>query len=461
VRVEFGSFDRLVPESGNTGTVVQVRDLFENVPARRKFQRQPSTESGLIVRLVSAYAAAYPGLAFSLNVDGRRSFSTSGGGDLIEAATAIYGLDVGRAAIELMEPDQDARVLGVTISGWLCAPAVTRSHRQQMVFFVNGRQIQNRSLMYALEEAFHTLLMVGRHPITMVLISVDPGQVDVNVHPTKAEVRFADERAIARAISRSAHATLSRVPRAEPPRMRIESSVPASPTYLPSSFPTIEPRTNQQEVATTATSNDRLPDEPESAREQPKPALPTLRVLGQVSSTYIIAEGPEGLYLIDQHAAHERVVYERFLGQMVEAGVERQPMLDPLVMDLTPEELAVIEQSMNELDQLGFELERFGPSSILVRSVPSVAVGADLQARLRDILNELAEGGAGSSWLDSVAVSVACHTSIRAGQTLSLLEMRELVEQLERAQQPRACGHGRPTMLRLTQNELERQFGRS
>ncbi len=183
--------------------------------------------------------------------------------------------------------------------------------------------------------------------------------------------------------------------------------------------------------------------------------------MGQVASTYIIAEGPEGLYLIDQHAAHERVVYERFLGQMVSSGVERQPMLDPLVFDLSPEESAVIEQSLEELDRLGFELEKFGPSSVLVRSVPAIAVGTDVQTRLRDILRELGEGGAGSSWLDSVAVSVACHTSIRAGQSLSLQEMRELVEQLERTEQPRACGHGRPTMLRLTQDELERQFGRT
>ena len=456
VRINFGASDPVASESGTSGTSVQVRDLFENVPARRKFQRQPSTETGLIVRLVSAYAAAYPEIGFTLTVDGRRSFSTSGSGDIIEAATAVFGLDIGRAAIELMEPDPDARVPGVTTSGWLCAPTVTRSHRQQMIFFVNGRQIQSRTLMFALEEAYHTLLMVGRHPVTMVRISVDPDQVDVNVHPTKAEVKFADERAVARAISRSAHATLSRIPSAEPPRIRIESSVPDSSSYVSSQFPVIEHRPFQQHAAAQQSS-----DVPEPVREAPKPALPTLRVLGQVASTYIIAEGPEGLYLIDQHAAHERVVYERFLGQMVATGVDRQPMLDPLVFDLSPEESAVIEQSLDELNQLGFELERFGPSSLLIRSVPAVAVGADVQARLRDVLKELSEGGVGSSWLDSVAVSVACHTSIRAGQTLSIPEMRELVEQLERTQQPRACGHGRPTMLRLTQDELERQFGRT
>ncbi|MCA9861136.1 MAG: DNA mismatch repair protein MutL, partial [Thermomicrobiales bacterium] len=436
---------------------------FENVPARRKFQRQPSTESGLIVRLVSAYAAAYPQIAFTLIVDGRRSFVTTGSGDLIEAAATVYGNEVGRAAIELVEPEFDARVPGVTVSGWLCAPTITRSHRQQMVFLMNGRQIQSRTLMYALEEAYHTLLMVGRHPVTLVRIDVEPDQVDVNVHPTKAEVKFADERAVARAISRAAHATLSRIPRAEPPRIRIESSMPLSPTYVPSPMPAVDarpfPQTSMQNPPERPTEPVR--EAPDPVPEYPRPNLPVLRVLGQVASTYIIAEGPEGLYLIDQHAAHERVVYERFLGQMVAAGVERQPMLDPLVLDLSPEESTVIEQSMDELGQLGFELERFGPNSILVRSVPSVAVGTDIEARLRDILNELGEGGAGSSWLDSVAVSVACHTSIRAGQTLSLQEMRELVEQLERTEQPRACGHGRPTMLKLTQDELERQFGRT
>ncbi len=458
IRVDFGSMDALRPESGDAGTIVTVRDLFENVPARRKFQRQPSTESALIVRQVGAYAAAYPAIGFTLDVDERRSFTTTGSGDLIEAATAVFGVDVGRAAIELMEPELDARVPGVEISGWICAPTVTRSHRQQMVFFMNGRHIQSRTLMYALEEAYHTLLMVGRHPVTLVRILVDSDQVDVNVHPTKAEVKFADERAVARAISRSAHATLTRIPRAEPPRIRMESSAPFLTPYVPAPLPTIEYRPLEQRIFAPKSTEQNAP---EPVAVAPKPSLPVLRVLGQVAGTYIIAEGPEGLYLIDQHAAHERVVYERFLGQMVASGVERQPMLDPLVFDLSPEELAVIEHSMDELAQVGFEVERFGPSSILVRSVPAVAVGTDIQARLRDILHELGEGGAGSSWLDSVAVSVACHTSIRAGQTLSLPEMRELVEQLERTQQPRACGHGRPTMLRLTQDELEKQFGRT
>lgn len=461
ILVDFGRVEPAQPEHGDLGTVVQVRDLFDNVPARRKFQRQPSTEAGLISRTVSAYGAAYPQIGFTLTVDGRRSFSTSGSGELIEAATAIYGLEVGRAAVELLEPEPEARVPGVTASGWICTSAVTRSHRQQMIFFLNGRLIQSRTLMYALEEAYHTLLMVGRHPVTMVRIDVEPDQVDVNVHPTKAEVKFADERAVARAISRSAHATLARIPSATPPQIRIESSTRFASPYTPAPLPTIAPPPVDRPLVDLARTDTERPTPPAEGPVRVKTALPTLRVLGQVASTYIIAEGPEGLYLIDQHAAHERVVYERFLKQMVGAGVDRQPMLDPLVIEVTPEESAVIEQSLEELSQLGFQIEPFGAGVILVRTVPSVAVGTDIMARLRDILRELGEGGAGSSWLDSVAVSVACHTSIRAGQTLSLQEMRELVEQLERTQQPRACGHGRPTMLRLTQDELERQFGRT
>jgi DNA mismatch repair protein MutL len=166
------------------------------------------------------------------------------------------------------------------------------------------------------------------------------------------------------------------------------------------------------------------------------------------------------MYLIDQHAAHERVMYERFLAQIARATAERQPMLDPLVLDLAPDELAAFERSRDELTRLGFEIEPFGEGAVAVRSVPSVVRNVDVAERLRLILHELAEGGAGDSWLDSVAISAACHTSIRAGQLLSLPEMRELIAELERSSQPRACGHGRPTMLHLTQDELERQFAR-
>lgn len=188
--------------------------------------------------------------------------------------------------------------------------------------------------------------------------------------------------------------------------------------------------------------------------------VPVMRVLGQIGSAYIIAEGPEGMFMIDQHAAHERIMYEKILAQMQGAGVDRQPLLDPLVIELPPDELAVVEKSREELAQIGFDIDFFGGQSVIVRQIPALATGVDIAERLHEILQELAEGGVGTSWLDSVAITTACHTSIRAGQALSLSEMRELVAQLERTQQPRACGHGRPTMLHMSQVDLEKQFSR-
>jgi DNA mismatch repair protein MutL len=243
------------------------------------------------------------------------------------------------------------------------------------------------------------------------------------------------------------------MPQAEPPRIVFDGSGGIGR----SQFTSAQSLPQAQWIATQAQGP--MPREGEPAQIIRR-ELPVLRVLGQVGATYIIAEGPEGLYLIDQHAAHERVLYERFQTRLAAGQIERQPMLDPIVVDLSTDEIAVAERSLDELGRLGFDIELFGDQAIVVRSVPASMMGSDIPDRLRRILRELNEGGAGSSWLDSVAISVACHTSIRAGQTLSLAEMRELVQQLEQTAQPRACGHGRPTMLQLTQDELEKQFGR-
>ena len=449
IEVRFGESTAVRSVAAPPGTTVTIRDLFANVPARRKFLRQATTELAYIGRVVAAYAAAYPLVQFHLTVDGRRVLGTDGSGDPIAAAVGVWGAEVGAAALTLEPLDEAAAVPGVTVSGWVGAPTVTRSHRQGIVFFINGRWIQNRALAFALEEAYHSLLMVGRHPVAMVAIAVNPAMVDVNVHPTKAEVKFVDERAVCRAVQRAAHGALARSPRGELPEIRFESSVAP------------EQRTMGLPATPWASRDIDRPAVPDADGGAAHPSgVPILRVLGQVGGTYIIAEGPHGMYLIDQHAAHERVLYEKILGQMSEQSVQQQALLDPLIVELGPEEAAVWEKSTAELEQIGFAIEGFGDGSVAVRAVPAVMRNVDIAERLRLILQELAEGGAGDSWLDSVAISAACHSSIRAGQTLSLPEMRELVAELERSSQPRACGHGRPTMLHMTRSELERQFKR-
>jgi DNA mismatch repair protein MutL len=442
------------PAAAVPGTTVTVRDLFGNVPARRKFMRQASTETTYITRLIQAYALHFSGIRWSYEIDGRGTISTHGSGDDLDAAIRVIGSELVGEALALTSATGDAAVPGVEVSGWVSTPRVTRSHRQQLYFFVNGRLVQNRALMFALEEAFHSLLMIGRHPIGMIRISLDPANVDINVSPAKTEVKFADERLVCRAVSRAVHQALLMQDQDVLPDVRFAPQMP-SEERIQALLDATPPRAPRESGGI-----DRDELEPVPVHNRHQSGIPVMRVLGQVSGTYIIAEGPEGMFLIDQHAAHERIMYEKILGQMADAGVDRQPLLDPLVIELPANELAVLEKSIEELAQIGFDVDVFGGHSVLVRSVPAMVSGIDIAERMHLILQELADGGAGTSWLDSVAISTACHTSIRAGQALSLPEMRELVVQLERTQQPRACGHGRPTMLHMSQTELERQFSR-
>ena len=441
------------------GTAVTARDLFGNVPARRKFLRQPGTETSYIQRAVAAYAATYPAVAFELTVDGRRAFATAGSGDAIAAATAAWGTEVGRAAIPLEQLDESAAVPGVTVEGWITAPELSRSHRQGIVIFVNGRWVQNRALAFALEEAYHSLLLVGRHPLAAIHIRLDPAAVDVNVHPTKAEVKFVDERAACRAVQRAVHTALARRSHDDLPQVRFEPIPTAAPARQ-RPIPFAPPRFGSLEIETKESAPDTESQAPNGSGSAHPSGVPMLRVLGQIAASFIIAEGPDGMYLIDQHAAHERVLYERILSQLREQAVDRQTLLDPLVVDLTPDEMTAFERSAAELAEIGFEIDRWDGGAVAVRAIPALVKGVDVAQRLRLILRELAEGGQGESWLDAVAVSTACHTSIRAGQSLSIPEMRELVSALESASQPRACGHGRPTMLHLSGSDLEKQFQR-
>lgn len=460
--VEYGRVGEAKVDAAPRGTTVTVRNLFANVPARRKFLRQASTEATYISRMIGAYACHRSDIQWSLTTDGRRSIRTDGRRDDTSAALGVFGTELADEVLLLRELPSGSRIPGIHVTGWISSPRISRSHRQSLYFFVNGRLVQHRALIFALEDAYHSLLMVGRHPLGMVRIDLDPAQVDVNVHPTKAEVKFADERAVCRAVQRAAHQALTDQQQDILPDVRFEPVPRATMSANQVSF------TSGHEPLSVGEGNELdsrtrgEKDAKEPVREAPAhpSGIPVLRVLGQVGGTYIIAEGPQGVFLIDQHAAHERVMYEKILGQMKSKAVDQHAMLDPLVVELPPDELAIFDKSTEELNEIGFDVERFGEQSIIIRKVPALVKGVNITERFHQILQELSDGGAGTSWLDSVAISAACHTSIRAGQPLSLPEMRELVAQLERTEQPRACGHGRPTMLHMSQNELERQFSR-
>ncbi|HUG16091.1 MAG TPA: DNA mismatch repair endonuclease MutL [Thermomicrobiales bacterium] len=456
LRSRYGTVSQSHPMAWARGTMVQARDLFSNVPARRKFLKQPQTESGYVTRVVGAYALAYPTISFSLDIDDRTIFSTSGSGNALDAAICVWGAEVAGSLVPLSTPDETAA--GYSISGIVSLPELDRATRQQQYLFAQGRLIADRRLAAALEQAYHTLLMIGRRPIACIQLSVPTDRIDVNVHPTKAEVRFADDRLIFGLVQRSVREAISRHASFDVKSVIVSSPIIdqsvqrrmalAHPEWL-------DRRTAERLHERQQDGLDAVAVTPHDARR-----LPVLRVLGQIASMFVVAEGPDGMYLVDQHAAHERVLFERLMIGVTSQSADKQLLLHPATVDLPLRHWETFLKSRNDLAALGFDIDEFGATTVVIRSVPAALKIKDPHHTLLMILDELAAGGRGETRLESAAISAACHTSIRAGQLLTLLEMRELVRQLEACSSPLACGHGRPTMLRMTAQDLERQFSR-
>jgi DNA mismatch repair protein MutL len=457
LRVRHGIVGETRPLAWGGGTAITARDLFENVPARRRFLRQPQTEANYVSRTVSAYALAYPQIAFALQIDGRRLFATDGSGVFLNAAVAVWGDEIAEALVELVTPEGMPEGFGVY--GVVSLPHLDRATRQQQFLFAQGRLISSRQLGTAFEQAYHTLLMVGRHPLGCILVQVPNDRIDVNVHPTKAEVRFADDRLVFALVQRAVREAIIGADRRPPIPTIVES--PVSDWNVQRRLSLAHP-----ERTPGLTSNG--PDGPLAGLETTidkrqtvgGDRLPVLRVLGQIASMFVIAEGPDGMYMIDQHAAHERIMFERLMADYSARSPDTQLLLNPATVDLPPQQWEMYAACRDDLSALGFDIDEFGGSTVVIRGVPAKLKIRAVAATFQTILDEMISGGRGDSRLESLAISAACHTSIRAGQPLSLLEMRELVTQLEQCSSPLACGHGRPTMLRMSADELERQFSR-
>lgn len=457
VRLEAGEVREDGPRGAAGGTVVTVRGLFRRQPARLKFLRSAHAEAGQIGTVMTHYALAYPEVRFSLAVDGRQTLRTPGGGDLRDAAAGAYGSDVAAHMLGVDEPAADAgATAGIVVSGLISPPDISRANRSYISLFINRRWIRSRSLTYAVEEAYRGLLPTGRFPIAVVDIRLPPTEVDVNVHPTKAEVRLRREREVFAAVQR-------RLRRALADRAPVPSFAPA-PTWSGTTATGAAPpppaaATPGAASAPRATSLLR-PDAEAEPEPSLLPDLPLLRPVGQVGATYVIAEAPDGMYMIDQHAAHERVLFERLLAARRERAVEVQGLLEPATVELSLHQEAVWRESADELAGLGFSLEPFGGRAYLVRSVPAVLAGREAGRTLLEFLDLLGHDDGPSDRGERVAASLACHAAVRAGQSLSPEEMRELIQSLERCELPRTCPHGRPTMIHLSADALAKQFGR-
>ena len=448
------------PQGASQGTSVTVRHLFRDLPARRKFLRSTATETSRVQVLVSRYGMAYPEVRFQLDVEGSTAFSSSGSGDLREAISAVYGLEVAQAMLEIAPEARREEGSEPIVWGMMSPPSVSRANRSYTSLFVNRRFVQNRMLGYALAQAYHGFLMERRHPLAVVNVTLPYQDVDVNVHPAKTEVRFLRENQVFGALQQAVRHTLTT--HSPVPGFRHAQVKHTDSTSRPRSAPfwPIEPLAAASAPPIAPDRTHHSPPHSEPSVPVPKKALPALRVLGQVQNTYIVAEGPEGMYLIDQHAAHERVVFEKVRAGAVARTSETQTLLEPVTIDLNARQRELVEAHHELISRFGFHFEPFGDQAYLLRGVPGLlAEGAPAQALL-DVLDSMEEGGGFESWEERAAYSIACHGAIRAGKTLSHQEMEELTRQLEECQQANTCPHGRPTMVHLSSSNLEREFGR-
>jgi DNA mismatch repair protein MutL len=446
ISLEGGVITRKRAQSRVPGTTVTVRNLFKRVPARLKFLKTISTETSRVADVVSQYALAYPEVAFSLAVDGKESLKTSGKGRLIDAVIDVYGVAIAGKMLSVVAADevwQGGPVLDIKIAGMVGTPELARASRDYLSFFVNRRWVNHRLVSYAVEEAYSGLLMTGRHPVAVLNISLPPGEVDVNIHPAKSEVKFRSDADVFRTVQRVVRRTLV----AQMPVPGIEEVV--APYRAATSE--LQKLWGKPEAA----SNEPLSETPSLLAA----SLPVLRVVGQVMNRYIVAEGPDGLYLIDQHAAHERIRYDKVKQQRETRRPEVQGLLEPATLEVSPRQDAVMRSCLRSLADFGFTLEAFGERTYLVRSVPAMVAGDNWPAMLREMLDTLS-GEERGKWEERMVATIACHGSIRSGQALTDEEMRALVRQLEQTTHPHTCPHGRPTVIRLSAAQLEREFGR-
>jgi len=441
------------------GTRVSVEDLFFNLPARLKFLKSDTTENKHITGLVTRYALAYPHIRWSVTQDEKLTFQTTGSGERLEILQALFGPS---EAGKLMPVNFEEHHLKV--EGHISNLSLTRSNRKDITVFVNGRWVQDPMLTSAVIRAYNTMLMVGRYPVAVLFITLPPELVDVNVHPAKAEVRFRDQDAVFSGVQRAIRRGLlafTPIPDLNATRLW-GRNLPdtGGPSWQQGCFSATD-ETNKEVIESEAPTSSHF----ETSQRQPAlpgSYLPLLRLVGQVASTYLIAEGPDGLYLIDQHAAHERVLFDQLMAQFDAKSIPSQALLDPVVIELTPEKAGILEEQLDALLNLGFEIEEFGPNAFVVRSVPIVVEKSDPRLAIEAIVTAFEEDETPlmAKAEARVAARVCKRMAVKAGQILSEAEQRNLLLSLESSPSPRTCPHGRPTMIHLSVNLLERQFGR-
>jgi len=497
IRVEGGKIKQVSEVGAPPGTMVSVAHLFYNTPARRKFLKTVNTEMGHIADIVASIALGRPDVQFQLIHNSKKVKSWPAAADQTERVLGVLGADMHTEFFQIEKESQDVKV-----SGWISSPRMSRKTSRGTFIFVNGRFVRDRVIQHALFEGYTQRLVKGQFPVAVVYITVPFGQVDVNVHPTKSEVRFAKHRMVHDLVKSAVAETLDRQDRprwdqqtgaksqwdaAQSSKLKAQTIIGEARTafdgssgFRADSKPAFKDRGSriQHPVGPASRKFHRARPapgsdaeswrfEPGARREQTdlwsKKRFADLVVIGQIHNTYIVCQSNDGLILIDQHAAHERIMYEQLKRRSEGLKAQAQKLLVPETVELGYREAAILEKLLPEFEGIGLEIEPFGGNTFVVKAVPELLVGREVKPLIQDIVEELAAEGfsAGPAQsIDECLKLMACHSTIRARQALDEKQLQGLLSQLDQCENPSHCPHGRPTWIQWTVKELEKAFNR-
>ncbi|MFH1065511.1 MAG: DNA mismatch repair endonuclease MutL [Nanoarchaeota archaeon] len=501
VKVEIEGGNLLSSSSIGTakGTTIEVHNLFFNTPARMKFLKQDSIELKAIADVVTRYALLYSNVAFRLTHNGHNLLSTASTSDLINNLSSVYGKDAARQMIKI-----DFKDNAMEIRGYISKPSLLKNDRSYQSFYVNGRYVKDETITQALYDAFHSLLFVNKHPLALLSIKLNPDSIDVNVHPSKAIIKFSQPVKVYQSVFNAIRAALrenslitdyevkeENTPLAKFNTMAsnvVEQKAPAMPSMqdsfadknadsmpLQNSMPPAQGL--QQQAFSAITMNEiqnTLPNtkETEAALSELSTSsaaeavllskLPAMKILGQIAKTYFLAETDNGLLLIDQHVVQERAYYEKFMGQMTGNSIAVQNLISPAVIEFTPAEYAIVSSNLELMSSLGFQIEEFGLNTFILRTVPSVFGRIQAKELLQDLLEELSTGEKTSieKLKESIITRMACRASIKGGDDCSIPQFISMLKELDKCAMPWTCPHGRPIIIKFSRDEIEKMFRR-
>jgi DNA mismatch repair protein MutL len=460
VEADGGEISGPQPAAHGQGTTVEVHDLFYNTPARRRFLRTEKTEFGHIEKWLRRLALSRPGVAFMLTHNRRTVLNlpaAPGGEGQIRRLAKLCGDAFAEQAIHVEHETE-----GIALEGWIALPTYNRSQPDQQYWFVNGRSISDKTLAHAARHAYRDVLFHGRFPAYVLNLAMDPSSVDANAHPAKHEVRFRDGRRVHGVVSQTLEAALRDT------RPGGHAPAPASIVRYPGSGQRPMPLQGaghagsagvREALAGYATLSDA--SVAAQVEAQPDDVPPLGYAIAQLGGIYVLAENRDGLIVVDMHAAHERITYEKLKKSFDDRAVVRQPLLVPVTLAVAENEADFVEQSTQELEALGLTVDRAGPTKLLVREVPALLKDSDVESLLRDLLSDIGEAGSSSRLADAsdeFLATMACHHSVRANRRLSLAEMNALLREMETTERADQCNHGRPTWTAISLAELDRLF---